>query len=57
MYPPDELDLMFSRLLHGQEIKDSVIYELTNAEIKSDQHYLLVITLLCDLAKCNMHLM
>ena len=54
MHPLEELDAYYSRLLHVHDIKESHIYELTNSDIKSDQHCLLVMTLLYDLAKCKM---
>ena len=53
VFQVEELDSMFSKLLHGNWIKEAAIIELTNAEIKNDQHYFILLSLMHDLCQCT----
>lgn len=54
--PTEELDQIYSKLLHGDGIKEAAIMELTNADIKNDQHYFILLSLMHDLCKCTLSL-
>ena len=53
MAPSEELDQTYSRLLLGDSIKESTLMELLNADIRNDQHYLILLSLMHDLCKCT----